>query len=188
MEKGTKLKEKLLKGGGVAKMGRWALVSQLSSWTDIGVRMLFFSIIFAHVDDFYRSNLSVFLGAFAGGVVNCTFNYSFTFRASNQSIKALVVKYFLVWLGSMLLNMYGTTFVAMGLSHWTWLHEQGFTVNGIFAGATLAVALAVSLGWNYVLQRGFVYKPSWFDPYAIRFVDWFVPKKKDNTPKEEKNI
>ncbi|MDE5953250.1 MAG: hypothetical protein K2G72_01035, partial [Duncaniella sp.] len=38
----------------------------------------------------------------------------------------------------------------------------------------LAASLAVSWGWNFVLQRNFVYRPTAFDQYAIRLVDMIL--------------
>ncbi len=150
--------------------------SQAGSWVDLGSRMLFFAFILEHIDPFYRSNISVAIGAILGGVVNCVLNYKFTFHANGQSVKAVVVKYTMVWVGSLLLNMYGTTFLARPLSKWHLLQSWGFTENGIFATATLLVALMVSWFWNFLLQRYFVYRPNRFDSAAIRLVDLFSPK------------
>lgn len=171
------IKHKIIHGGGLFTFLRSTVSSQISSWTDMAVRMIFFAFVFRHIDPFYRSNLSVAIGALCGGIVNCCINYKFTFRASGQSVKAVGVKYLLVWTGSLLLNMYGTTFAAMGLSQWKFLHNIGFKPDGIFAAATLGVSLIVSLAWNFMLQRNFVYRPSKFDPYAIAIVDFFNPKK-----------
>ena len=177
MSKASELKEKLMRGNGIFTLLRSTLSSQISSWTDMAVRMLFFAFVFKGLDPFYRSNLSVAIGAICGGVVNCAINYKFTFHASGQSVKAVGVKYFLVWVGSLLLNMYGTTFVAMELNQWGFLQELGFKPDGIFATATLGVSLIVSICWNFLLQRSFVYRPSRFDPYAIGFVNLFIPHK-----------
>lgn len=172
------MKHKLLHSSGLFTTFLRSMVSsQIASWTDMGIRMLFFAFVFRSLDPFYRSNLSVAVGAVCGGVVNCCLNYRFTFRASGQSIKAVAVKYFMVWVGSLLLNMYGTTFTALALSKWEFLQRMGFTPDGIFAAATLSVSLVVSLAWNFTLQRGFVYRRSSFDKYAIRFIDFFNPVK-----------
>lgn len=152
--------------------------SQAASWADLATRMLMFAFVFAALDPFYRSNLSVACGAAVGGIVNCTINYRFTFHAAGQSVKAVIVKYILVWTGSLLLNMYGTTFAAMMLSRWQWLINLGFKPDGIFAASTLMVSLIVSLAWNFVLQRNFVYRPSPFDRYAIAFIDFFSTGKR----------
>ena len=151
--------------------------SQAGSWVDLGFRVLFFSLILTGLDEFYRSNISVAIGAIMGGVVNCTINFRFTFHAKGQSVKAVVVKYIMVWTGSLLLNMYGTTFAAEGLSHWQWLIDLGFKPTGIFAVSTLVVSLLVSWFWNFLLQRRFVYRANGFDPTAIKIFNLFIPKK-----------
>ncbi len=159
---------------------RSVVSSQAASWSDMIVRMVMFAFVLQSVDPFYRSNISVACGALVGGIVNCTINYRFTFHAAGQSVKAVIVKYALVWTGSLLLNMYGTTFTCEALSRWQFLIDIGFTPDGIFAASTLAVSLLVSWFWNFALQRYFVYRPSAFDPWAIRIVDAFTFKHKNN--------
>ncbi|MDE6860313.1 MAG: GtrA family protein [Duncaniella sp.] len=171
------LKDKFLNGEGlISTFLRSSVSSQMASWVDLGMSMLFYAFVFTALDPFYRSNLSVAVGAIAGGIVNCCINYRFTFHAKGQSVKAVSVKYFLVWTGSLLLNMYGTTGLASLLSHWEWLLNLGFKPDGIFAAARLTASLAVSWGWNFVLQRNFVYRPTWFDRYAIKAVDALTPR------------
>ena len=43
------------------------------------------------------------------------------------------------------------------------------------------MSLIVSLAWNFVMQKNFVYRPTRFDPFAIRMVDALTLKKKKNT-------
>lgn len=175
------LKDKFLNGGGlISTFLRSSVSSQVASWVDLGMSMLLYSFVFVALEPFYRSNLSVAIGALAGGVVNCCINYRFTFHAAGQSVKAVGVKYFMVWTGSLLLNMYGTTGLATLLSQWEWLVNLGFKPDGIFAASRLAASLAVSWGWNFVLQRNFVYRPTPFDRYAIRLVDFLTPRKKNS--------
>lgn len=168
----SEIKDKVINGGGLFTFLRSSMSSQIASWIDMGTRFIFFSFILASLEPFYRSNLSVAIGAIIGGVVNCCINYRFTFHASGQNVKAVIVKYFLVWVGSLLLNMYGTTFLQLALSKWDWLQSR-FSPDGLFAATTLIVSLIVSLAWNFVLQRNFVYRPSPFDRYAIGFMDFF---------------
>ena len=171
----SQLKDKFLHSGGlISTFLRSSVSSQVASWIDLGMSMLFYSFVFVALAPFYRSNLSVAVGAIAGGVVNCCINYRFTFHAAGQSVKAVGIKYFLVWTGSLLLNMYGTTGLASLLSHWEWLINFGFKPDGIFAASRLVASLAVSWGWNFVLQRNFVYRPTGFDRYAIGLVDLIV--------------
>lgn len=190
MDKTKKIGEKLLKSDGwFYEFLRSAVSSQTAGWIDLGCRFVFYSFVFVGLSEFYRSNISVAIGAIIGGIVNCTINYKFTFHASGQNVKAVIVKYILIWGGSLLLNMYGTTFAFMGLSHWKWLHELGFDDKFIFTGATLLVSLIVSWGWNFVLQRNFVYRPNSLDPYFINFVDWIIPHRhKENSRESVKNF
>ena len=171
------LKDKIIHGGGVFTLLRSGIAAQAGSWADLGTRFLLFTFVFMSLPAFYRSNLSVACGAFVGGIVNGVINYRFTFHVTNQSVRAVIIKYILVWAGSLLLNMYGTTFMSMFMAKWQWLIELGFKPAGIFAAATLLVSLIVSLGWNFVLQRGFVYRPSPFDRYAIAFFNLFTGKR-----------
>ena len=168
--------DRVMHSGGWFTFIRSSISSQIASWVDLGTSMVFLAWVFAALDPFYRSNLSVAVGAVAGGIVNCCINYRFTFHAKGQSVKSVAVKYAMVWTGSLLLNMYGTTGLATLLSQWTWLQSLGFKPDGIFAAARLLASLAVSLGWNFVLQRNFVYRPVAFDFYAVAFVNLFLPR------------
>ncbi len=173
----AKLYDKILHSDGLFTLIRSTIASQIASWIDLGTSMLFYAFVFVAIDPFYRSNLSVAVGAIIGGIVNCTINYRFTFHTKGQSVKSVAVKYTMIWTGSLLFNMYGTTGLAALLSKWEWLRSLGFTADGIFAAARLFVSLVVSVAWNFVMQRNFVYRPSTFDPYAIKFVNFFIPKK-----------
>ncbi|MDO4319423.1 MAG: GtrA family protein [Bacteroidales bacterium] len=175
MEFIEKAKDKLVSGGGIFTFLRSSISSQISSWIDMGTSFVFFAWVFFALDDFWRSMLSVAVGAVCGGVVNCCINYRFTFHATGQPVKSVAVKYAMVWIGSLLLNMYGTTLFGNLLSRWHFLLDMGFTPDGIFATSRLTISLIVSLAWNFVLQRNFVYRPSAFDSYAIRFIDFFSP-------------
>ena len=180
----NKIVNKVMNGGGWFTFIRSSISSQIASWIDMGTSFVFFAFVFAALDPFYRSNLSVAVGAVVGGIVNCCINYRFTFHAQGQSVQAVAVKYALVWVGSLLLNMYCTTGVATLLSHWQWLLDIGFKPDGIFAAARLFASLVVSLAWNFVLQRNFVYRPARFDRYAIAFVSAFTPKHRKPSDKQ----
>ena len=150
---------------------RSAGAAQFASWIDLGTAFILFA--FAH----FAPWASTAIGAFAGGVINCVLNYRFTFHAKSCPWKAVIVKYALVWLGSLLLNSFGTEFLYYGLMHWPWLETIGFKPDGYFAAARLAVSGIVSLGWNFLLQRNFVYRPGKFDSSAIAFMDFITGKR-----------
>lgn len=165
---------------------RSASVAQAASWIDLGTSFVLFA--FAH----FAPWVSTAIGAFAGGVINCILNYRFTFHANSCPWKAVLVKYFLVWVGSLLLNSIGTEILYYGLMHWPWLETVGFKTDGYFAAARLIVSGIVSLGWNFILQRNFVYQNRKFDRYALIFVDYFTGKKscaatEETDPAEKKD-
>ena len=164
--------DKFMHGKGIFTFLRSSVSSQIASWTDLGVCFVFYAWVFIGMGkDPLRSFLATAIGLVIGGVVNCCINYKFTFRAENCSVKAVAIKYLLIWGGSFVLNLAGTTAFNHMLQHWEWLHNIGFRPDGIFAFARLSVSLVVSLAWNFLLQKNFVYIPSKFDKYAISIVD-----------------
>ena len=145
--------------------------SQAASWVD----MLLGFALFAWVN--LAPWLATAAGAVAGGVVNCIINYRFTFHASECDWRAVIVKYTMVWTGSVALNSLGTEALYYALSNWHWLENIGFRPDGYYAAARLSVSLIVSWCWNFVLQRYFVYRPKGFDAYAIRAIESLKPRK-----------
>ena len=85
------------------------------------------------------------LGNVAGGVVNFYLGRYYVFRAPQQPVPAQGFRYFLVWLGSMLLNAAGV-----------YLFTQGLHVPYLYG--KVAVSLAVGVGFNYFLQLYFVFR------------------------------
>ncbi len=149
---------------------RSAVSSQASGWVDFGVGFIMFAWVFNH----HLSWLATAIGVVAGGIVNCILCYKFTFRAENVPWKAVVVKYALVWIGNLILNSGGTEVVYFLLKKLDFLEKIGFKPAGYYSAARLFMSLMVSWFWNFVLQRNFVYRPSKFDPYAVRFMDRFI--------------
>ncbi|MCR4809655.1 MAG: GtrA family protein [Prevotella sp.] len=86
-----------------------------------------------------------FLGALSGGIVNCAVNYRWVFRAGMLKKRYVVLKYFVVWTGSILLNTLGTHL----LTEWT---------GQYFIFPKMVVAVSIALLWNYPMQRVFVYR------------------------------
>lgn len=169
-----KIKNKFIYGGGVMTFIRSSLSSQIASWLDMGTSITLVAIGLSKW-------IATPIGAVVGGIVNCCINYKFTFRATDCSIKAVAVKYIMIWLGSVAFNTVGTSLLADALDNWHILEAIGFKNVGSFAAARAIVSLVVSLAWNFVMQKYFVYRrrPG-FDPYADRLVDgllWVVPVK-----------
>lgn len=150
-----KIKDKLLKGGGVFTFLRSIVSSQVASWIDLGTGILLVAIGFSDW-------IATPIGAVMGGIVNCIINYRFTFRAQGISKRAVAVKYIMIWVGSLTLNTVGTS----ALDQWNLLERLGFTDVGNYAVARVVVSLLVSWFWNFVMQKNFVYKPRRFDAWV----------------------
>ena len=167
-----RIADKFLHGKGIFTFLRSSVSSQIASWTDMGVCFIFFAWVFRSLGaDPMRSFLATAIGLIVGGIVNCCINYKFTFRAAGCSIKAVAVKYLLIWGGSFILNLAGTTLLTHALQPIPWLADIGVRPDGIYAASRLTVSLIVSLAWNFLMQKNFVYVPTKFDRHAIRLVD-----------------
>ncbi|MDE6341473.1 MAG: GtrA family protein [Muribaculaceae bacterium] len=149
---------------------RSAVSSQASGWVDLGVGFVMFYWIFNQ----HLLWLATGIGVVAGGIVNCIICYKFTFRAENCPWKAVVVKYALVWVGNLILNSEGTELLYILFNKMTLLEQMGFKPAGYYMTARVVMSLLVSWFWNFLLQRNFVYQPSRFDPYAVRFMTRFL--------------
>ncbi len=162
-----RIKEKILHNDGFFfTLLRSSVSSQLCGWIDTIVSFLVFSLLGL------SAWLSTAIGAFIGGVFNCIINYRFTFHAYGVDWRAVLAKFAFVWAGSLLLNSFGTQIVYHFVVGWDWIHARvGLSDDMIFLAARLFVALTVSLCWNFLLQRNFVFKETRLDPYINRFLD-----------------
>lgn len=166
-EKLSKVKDKVLHNDNFFyTLLRSSVSSQLCGWIDTITAFLVFAIL----------NLSAWLstaiGAFVGGVFNCIINYKFTFHAKGVEWRTALTKFAFVWLGSLLLNSFGTQIVYSWVKDWHWVeHTLSISKDGIFLAARLFVALTVSICWNFLLQRNFVFKTTCLDPYINRALD-----------------
>lgn len=163
---GVRIVEKVMKSDSlVFTFLRSSVSSQCSSWIDMGISFALFAWV--HLSPF----LATAIGAFVGGVVNCIINYRFTFHATGVPWKSVVVKYAFVWTGSLLLNSFGTHALYYLFTKWDWLIDLGFRPDGFFAAARLLTSLIVSLAWNFLLQRYFVYRNTRFDQFIVNMVE-----------------
>ncbi len=160
---GKKISNRLLKSDSlIFTFLRSMVSSQAASWVDLGLGFILFSLIGL------EPWLATACGAVCGGIVNCVINYKFTFRADGCPWSAVVVKYFMVWVGSLTLNSLGTQFLTYLIEGSTWLQDLGFNDEGSFAVARVVTSLLVSWFWNFLLQRHFVYRPTRLDSHIVR--------------------
>jgi putative flippase GtrA len=100
-----------------------------------------------------------FIGSVGGGIFNCLINYKWTFHAKDCKIKYVVIKYFSVWVGSILLNTYGTYALTESLRTIPWVRDTlSYYFADFFLVPKIIVSLLIGFFWNYQLQRVFVYR------------------------------
>lgn len=153
---GKKLKEiryKISNEGGFYTFLRAQFTSQISSATDF-----LSTIIFAFVLSIYYP-IATFLGSVLGGIVNLTLNYRWSFKAQGVNKKHVIVKFLMVWGVSIFLNTSGTVALTEWLKHNKNIaHFFGLFVDDVFILVKAFVSLIVGFGWNYTMNKYFVYR------------------------------
>ena len=91
--------------------------------------------------------LATALGNAAGGITNFYLGRHFVFNESRQRARPQGIRYFIVWLSSMLLNAAGV-YVFTQLLHTNYLYSK------------VLVSLVVGIGFNYFMQLHFVFRQS----------------------------
>ena len=88
---------------------------------------------------------STLIGAFSGATFNCAFNYKWVFFKEGLRKKKVVVRYYLVWVGSIAINTLGTYLLTEIMRH----H---------FVYSKIITSVFVAIFWNFILQKKYVYK------------------------------
>jgi len=162
--------------GGIFTFIRAQFSSQIASITDFLVTVLLGVLL----NVYYVT--ATFIGSVCGGIVNCAINYKWTFKAQGVKKKYVVIKYILVWCGSIFLNTYGTFLLTEFLSKFTWLQELlGHFFDDIFIVSKAVVSLLVGWTWNYHMQRLFVYEDRKIKQF---FFGWINHKNENSTNSE----
>lgn len=89
--------------------------------------------------------LANILGVSAGGVTNFYINRDWVFDGPRKPLKYQAIKYFVIWLGNLVLNTFGL-----------WLLKS----YGPFDLIVSKIMVSLIVGWtyNYFLQKNFVFK------------------------------
>jgi putative flippase GtrA len=88
---------------------------------------------------------SIVISGLVGALVNFSINRYWTYGSNQIAVTSQLIKFYIVVLGSILLKSYGT---------WWW--TEGFFID--YKITRLLVDLVVSIGWNYVLQKYWVFR------------------------------
>ncbi|GAB6120305.1 GtrA family protein [Dysgonomonas termitidis] len=146
--------------GGIFMFVRAQFSSQISSLTDFTV-----TILLTNIFGVFYGNATLF-GNISGGVVNCIINYKWTFKAQDSKIRDVAIKYVMVWLVNLFLNREGTVLVTELVMKWLPMESlPEIIANNVFLIPKIIVSLIVGFGWNYNMQRLFVYKNRDFKKY-----------------------
>lgn len=127
------------------------LEAQTSSLISTFVDFLITAVLVRFIGWWYVIATSA--GALCGGTTNAIINYNWTFKGTEQQKRTILYRYFLVWIGSLILNTAGTTLVANIISH-----DGTPKALGIVFEAKTIVAILVAIFWNFAMQKRFVYK------------------------------
>ena len=100
--------------------------------------------------------LATSIGAITGGIINCVINYKWAFATKDCQFKWVFFKYVLVWIGSFILNVGGVYLLVEFMQDNTHLWEKASGFYLIIA--KVIASIIVSVGWNYVLHRYFVFQ------------------------------
>lgn len=102
---------------------------------------------------------STFCGALTGGIANCGINYKWVFTTKDCSKRNIAIKYLLVWCGSIFLNTYGTYLLTESVLQTEWAARlSGLFAINLFLIPKIIVAIFVSIFWNFLLHKNFVYR------------------------------
>lgn len=89
--------------------------------------------------------VSIWISGFLGAMVNFSLNKYWTYGATQESLTNQLLKFYLVVVGSVALKSFGT-----------WLMTEGLTVD--YKLSRLVVDLVVSLGYNFTMQKYWVFR------------------------------
>ena len=88
---------------------------------------------------------SSIVGTACGGIANFMINRYWVFEASEDRVASQAFKYFLVWVGNLVLNAGGMYLILHG-TEWNYVISKA------------SVALVVGFGYNYVFQKKMVFR------------------------------
>lgn len=118
---------------------RYVISSMIATGVDFVILILFTEVF----------NLwyifSATLGAITGGIIGFLLGRNWAFMSKEGSRSSQAIKYAWVWVGSIILNV--------GLLY---IFVEYFDIQYIFS--KVIVTILVGIGFNYLLQRNFIFK------------------------------
>lgn len=96
------------------------------------------------------------LGTITAGIINCLFNYKWSFKGNEIRFYYVFPRFLLVWISGIVLNIYGVYLLKNGMQA-TWEY-MAMNASLCVMVAKLISGNVVSICWNYTGYRFFVYK------------------------------
>lgn len=164
---GSFIKKLSNKGGGFVFL-RSQLSSQIATIFDnisaFALKKLF-DILRIKVVYFFSRGIEAYVvatvvGQIIGGAVSCFLNYKWAFKSLDVKFKYVVIKFVLVWLGSISLNTF-FTFITTEWLKSTRIVERvlgEYYADDIFIVAKLLIAVVVGFTWNFNMYKYFVFR------------------------------
>jgi putative flippase GtrA len=119
------------------------LKAQASSLISTGADFLFTFLVRELLGTWFV--LASVMGTICGGIINFLLGRNWVFSSKERKAGEQLFKYMIVWLGSFLLNASGIYFFTEIIKLEVWISK-------------VMVSLIVGIGYNYVLQKFFVFK------------------------------
>lgn len=120
------------------------LKAQATSIISTVTDYLMFGLLFKVFGVWYLAANAI--GVTSGGIVNFILGRNWAFSSKEAGIKGQALKFFIVWIGNLILN----TSLVYGLTQL--LGEKNAWISKI------VVSFIIGIGYNYVLQKFFVFK------------------------------
>lgn len=122
------------------------LKAQATSLISTSVDYLMFGLLHEVFGVWYL--LANVIGVTSGGVTNFLLGRYWAFSSKEENIEGQALKFFIVWVGNLILN----TGLVFGLTEmlgnkYAWISK-------------IVVSIIIGIGYNYVLQKFFVFKKS----------------------------
>lgn len=121
-------------------LGKAEMTAGVASIVDFGLAI---ALCYSGLLPYNAANL---IGVMSGGVTNCALNRRYVFTHTTHSRGGVAWRYFVVWLFSMTFNGLGTN------------HVTALVGTQWFLVVKCCIAVVVAIGFNYPLQRNFVFK------------------------------
>ena len=168
MGKVATLFKKFLTKGGFFLFLRSQLSSQMATIADNTIAILLkktldilkIKVIYLFYGSITSYVLATIVGQICGGAVSCFLNYKWAFKDLKIKLQYVIIKFLLIWIGSLSLNTFFTFLITEWLKN-TKIATSIFGIynsDDVFIFVKLFVAIIIGVVWNFLMYKYFVFK------------------------------